>query len=813
MDSIIANTIEKDPVLTHHDEDYAYLRQAGLEYIEELGSKFWTDYNEHDPGITILEALCYAITELGYRSSLPMQDLLTNEDGKTADGQVLYTPKQVLTQAPLTEDDYRKLLIDIVGVHNAWIFYGDYDRDNNVLTPIPQEVPIYADCLKDKLVFNQTAHPISLFGLYKVLVDLDTDAQLGDLNNGELQADTPKTNSFAAGAASLSFIFPAWNQVTDETVFTVNVGEVTTVKPFVVTASGNNWNVAMSYTWNATEYDVNCIVSVDLQPVARPIVIADINDFFSSQAFRAMIIGLYLMKIQKAKKILDDCARTLMANRNLCEDFINIDTVREEEIAICCDIDVAPGADMESIQAQVYLAIENYFNPGVKFYLLSEMMNKYPVDEIFEGPRLTHGFIDTGELEKTQLRQYIHASDIISAIMAIVGVTAVRNIRMTKYGINGVVVSGKEWCLDVTTWCKPVLSETKSKIVFYKNRFPYLASVKEVRDIMRWLKSVAAGNKLNGYEDDLQVPAGTYFPVGDYSSIQTLFPLTYGIGNAGLPSTASVDRFAQANQLRAYLLFYDQLFADFFAQLQNAKDLFSVKDLSQTYYATFIDNLKGLETVYKNRGADLLLKSVIADHNSANGSLPPSDWQRLYESEETYLDRRNRFLDHLMARFAESFNDYVFLMYSLDYETQQETRIDPKDIIATKINFLKDYPEISYSRGLAFNYFPEKFDTAKKEYIVDTAEFWNTDNVSGLEKKLCLLGAFKNPGGAGNIQSYYRRFLYCLGKFTTVAGIIDTTKLRFVFTAGANTLTSVKEYKDLADINNDLPQFLSLAMA
>src|SRR6202012_5457430 len=64
----------------------------------------------------------------------------------------------------------------------------------------------------------------------------------------------------------------------------------------------------------------------------------------------------------------------------------------------------------------------------------------------------------------------------------------------------------------------------------------------------------------------------------------------------------------------------------------------------------------------------------------------------------------------------------------------------------------------------------------------------------------------------GNIQSYYRRFLYCLGNTQTVAGIIDTTKFRFVFQAGANTLTSVKEYSDQADINADLPGFISLAM-
>ena len=106
-----AITISKNPTLLP-DEDYAILRSEGLKYIEELGSDLWTDYNEHDPGITILEALCYAITELGYRADLPMKDLLTEENGQIAASQALFTPRKILTQAPLNINDYRKLLID-----------------------------------------------------------------------------------------------------------------------------------------------------------------------------------------------------------------------------------------------------------------------------------------------------------------------------------------------------------------------------------------------------------------------------------------------------------------------------------------------------------------------------------------------------------------------------------------------------------------------------------------------------------------------------------------------------------------------------
>jgi len=59
--------------------DYESLRSTAIQHIEDTASKIWTDYNVHDPGITSMELLCYAITDLGYRTSYPVPDLLTDE--------------------------------------------------------------------------------------------------------------------------------------------------------------------------------------------------------------------------------------------------------------------------------------------------------------------------------------------------------------------------------------------------------------------------------------------------------------------------------------------------------------------------------------------------------------------------------------------------------------------------------------------------------------------------------------------------------------------------------------------------------------
>jgi hypothetical protein len=47
-----------------------------LELLGRLCGDQWSDFNSHDPGITILEQLCYAITDLAYRSNFPIADLI-----------------------------------------------------------------------------------------------------------------------------------------------------------------------------------------------------------------------------------------------------------------------------------------------------------------------------------------------------------------------------------------------------------------------------------------------------------------------------------------------------------------------------------------------------------------------------------------------------------------------------------------------------------------------------------------------------------------------------------------------------------------
>ncbi len=102
--------------------DYHRLRREGLGLIQRHAGAVWTDYNEHDPGVTTLEQLCYALTELGYRADLPFADLWADATGRIdAQRQALHGPYRILPGAPLTVNDYRRLLLDrLPELGNAW---------------------------------------------------------------------------------------------------------------------------------------------------------------------------------------------------------------------------------------------------------------------------------------------------------------------------------------------------------------------------------------------------------------------------------------------------------------------------------------------------------------------------------------------------------------------------------------------------------------------------------------------------------------------------------------------------------------------
>jgi len=137
--------------------DFHYLLSEAIQWIRQLSGNKWNDYNEHDPGITILEQLCFALVDLSYRTSFDVQNYYQYQNSKNSP----FQPKEIVLPCnPVTTNDYRKYLLDeIKEATSLWIypvqhlqtpFAGLYtilvDADNTYETIQSQVKKTYLEC-------------------------------------------------------------------------------------------------------------------------------------------------------------------------------------------------------------------------------------------------------------------------------------------------------------------------------------------------------------------------------------------------------------------------------------------------------------------------------------------------------------------------------------------------------------------------------------------------------------------------------------------------------------------------------------------
>lgn len=776
-------TIPKQPVLKPA-EDYFFLRRTGIGFIEQMASRRWTDYNPHDPGITVLEALCYAITDLVYRLGWEMKDILAPatpppDPLQPFPQQAFFTAREILTINPGTPDDFRRLLINRELVRNAWVFCKTCACD----------LTYYAWCENEhlKLSYQKPPNPDQLFtqvdplGLYEVLLELEADPVLGDLNDRKIEQTVfVKDSQNNQYPLTLELRFPEGEQLgqpldlidfnTHTEAFTRKITGIALLKlSRSKTATNTIAEAELTRYWRDVFY-ASLQITFDSGPV---LVIENAalrmygNEVtkkalrvngplappfqYSIEALLCQIppdaraaIGFvqpYRHKRLKVAQAVADAKVSLHQHRNLDEDYCRVKGVEVEEVAVCADVEVAPEADIERVQAAIWFEIAQYFNPPVPFYTLQEMMDAgLAVEDIFNGPALENGFIRTEDLEAARLKTVLRTSDIINRLMDIEGVIAVNNLLLSKYDSEGNMVKGAAdpvwnngkpvfdasqssaaWLLFVSELHQPRLSFNLSRFLFYKNGLPFLPRTDEAYDTLTQRRGEAERPKIKNAPQDLPIPRGTFRHPEAYFPVQYSLPPTYGIGPEGLPSHASVLRRAQAKQLKAYLMVFEQLLGNSLAQVAHTADLFSLDPaVSRTYFTRLID-----EELIK--GATDLFGDAFFIPEAGVGTETPVDvlarrqklLDGLTETVPEFRERRNRFLNHLMARFGEQFGEYALLLTNL--QGQQKGL---EHLIDDKIAFLKAYPATSHDRGKAFNY---------------TQSPCAPGHVSGLQRRVSLL--------------------------------------------------------------------------
>ena len=570
-------------------QNYAELRKLGIEMLEELVTDTWTDFNTHDPGITILEVLCYAVTEVAYRMSLPVADLLAPADEPPRE-QAFFTAAAILPTEPMTHLDWRKLIIDRVpGVKNAW------------LEPVSE----------------------------RVFVDRANNAQ--SYRKSDLDDRDP-----------------------------------------------THYDMRGLYTIRVEGYDDDNITNQDIETA--------VTELFNQ-------------------------------HRALCEDVVAVKAMRNQGITVCADIELEPDASSPETFARIIFAIEEYLSPPLKRYTLDELREKgHTVDSVFEGPRLDNGFILDADLVAAEPRRVVYGSDLIREIMCVPGVVSIDRLELNYADSRTRLETGEAWELEISSNAKPRLDREASKFCLTKDILPIRVdtdgdSFRAAMEILERRAEMPAD-----FAVDLPVRLGERRPAASYRSVQHEFPQVYGLAGKGLPRHVTDERRAQAQQLKGYLLLFDQFLADLLAQLDHVGDLLAIDPPETTYFSRAVDGLEDVRSVLHAEGAADYAEKLAAIHKTFD--------------DIRGVKRRNGVLDYLLARFGERFDQYAMLFE--DLLANGFTDRDAEDVLRDKVRFLKEYPRLSRRRGSGFDL---------------AGPAWGDDrNIPGLQHRASRLLGFAEVG-------------------------------------------------------------------
>lgn len=438
----------------------------------------------------------------------------------------------------------------------------------------------------------------------------------------------------------------------------------------------------------------------------------------------------------KKEDVLNEVEGLLRKNRNLCEDFDTVQSVDHLPVGIEADIEVEPDADYDAVLSKIFQDLSSYVSPDLRLYSLDEMLQKgKSVSDIFTGPLPKRGYVDMSEMEDFEDGHSLYVSDMINIIMHIDGVKGVRHFRffVKSEDVGHVIIERHKISLKEDSVGKKVFrflgdnpdskDEARNRIDFLLNDFRFTISPdtkalprKPETDIKleyRFDKDISRNRKLDRYY-----------------TVQENLPDVYMVGRENISDDESDLRKAQRLQLKGYLLFFDQLLADFLMRLngakrmlswENSKDLKEWEDRQQEY----------LHRILTNVDIDDLDK--IADYGYE------TFFRENVFNAESQLKQKNKALNSLLARFNEDFVNFSIMQYVLQSRDDTTPNDRGYEMICNKSIMLDKLPVLGYWRYGAIDY---RSELSLKEASEDDG--FDDGNYYAIERKLYIKFGIKS---------------------------------------------------------------------
>tara|TARA_B100001287_G_scaffold173436_1_gene146095 strand:+ start:15089 stop:17713 length:2625 start_codon:yes stop_codon:yes gene_type:complete len=406
---------------------------------------------------------------------------------------------------------------------------------------------------------------------------------------------------------------------------------------------------------------------------------------------------------KKQAELKNKITMYISSKRFLGIDFDDIHFLKNDLVAVDLEIEVSKKLPKNQLFKSIIGVVDYYFSPLPSFKSIDFLLsNGFTSTDIFLGPSLKNGFLTNKSVEENKIKKQLYISDLINSIM---NVDSVQNI--TKISLADEKGNNFNWVYKVKNDCVARLDLSKSSIKFkyrnnllYKFEYDYSAN-----------SFLATKTKVAHKNNKLTIEKGRKVDLISYRSIQYDFPSIYGVGELGVPSGWDEEKIAYTKQFKSFLSFFDQVLANYFAQLNHLPKLFSLDDISTTNAVQWIEDIPKPYLIFKPFLENYLLKNDdLKDENNLQNEW--KNWidlsrgnlanflKSIIENKENFLERRKKILDHLLARFGYDFSTFDNVSLLTDQE-----------LISHKLKILKNLPSFGTSKyyGPLFNDFYNQF--------------------------------------------------------------------------------------------------------
>ena len=487
---------------------------------------------------------------------------------------------------------------------------------------------------------------------------------------------------------------------------------------------------------------------------------------------------------EQQRQLAQQVRTAFLAHRNLGEDLQQLELTETYDAVLKINIDLNSQADPVETLAQIYNGLANIIAPRVRFYALAELeLAGHQRETLNTGPWLKRGYLPDSELERPALVERIFVSDLINQVLTHGGVNELNELKIASTSEPS-EADFEDWVYSPITDMVPVLDieSTLNFLTVSKEGTPI--NIPRERLIERFLQ-LRFGQPDPGRDSSWHGP-GRYRHPGNYLSLQQELPSIYGVGPQGLAPSESAERVSDVRQLQAFLLMFDQVLGNQFAQIEQVRLLLgqpggewldpvsqllekmlnsaNLSDAEQSLFWQSLDKIphshitQPVDTInpQTGRGHQLQeLPDILGEHLDDYYS-PPLQVLTEAPFSRTQLQRLSRAGDHLLARSHEQLPDAAQLRYEEIFCHYSHDLLNHRHAMA----------------GLSADELTQRMALLKE--VVDRALFVREIMISGQRGQ----GSdYSDPRvwGSGNLAGLKQRIYRRLGLSTLTSDVLSTS--------------------------------------